>query len=118
MAKNHGDRHLVRALDGGLEWIVGPGLVRVHAFADDDGVVHENPEDEDEREQRDHVDRHAEEREARERAGEGDRDAERDPERQAHAQEHGEQQQDQREAHAPVAQQDADAPLDDLGGVA
>jgi hypothetical protein len=74
-AEDHGNRDLVGAVDGGPFAIPRATLVGVHVLAHDDGVVHQDPQHQDEGEQRDLIDGDPEERHRHQRAQERDRHA-------------------------------------------
>ena len=89
----------------------------VDRLADDDGVIDDHTERDDEREERDHVDRHVARREEEQGPRERDWDAERHPECQACLEKEAQGQQDQDEADARVADQQVEPAFVHLGSV-
>ena len=82
-AEDHGNGHGLRPFDRALDRIPEPLLMRVRALPDDDRIVDQDSEHQDEREERDHVDRDPEYREEPQRSRERDRHTYGDPDGQS-----------------------------------
>ncbi|MQM39976.1 hypothetical protein KBTX_04017 [wastewater metagenome] len=116
----HHDRHrdVPRPLHRGGEQPQAPLPVLVDVLAGDDGVVHHDAQRDDEREQRDHVDGHAEPRQEQERPEEGGGDTHGHPERQPQLQEGAQHREHQQQPEEGVAEQQLHALAVDARGVA
>ncbi len=117
-AEGDGRSQAARALDGGLQRRQALLSHGVHLLGGDDGVVHDDPEHEDEAEDGGEIDRQSEQRHEREGAKEGHEHAYGDPEDGVEPEKEADADEDEDEAAAGVLQQQADAALHDLRAVA
>ena len=95
----HGEKHrtcnLPSAENGGIECVHAFLPLLVDVLSNDDGIVHDDAKGHEKREERDHVDRSAADRQEKESAQNRNRNAEHDPKRKARLQEQTEHQQHQ-----------------------
>ena len=94
--EDHRRRDLACALDRSFEALTGQALAGIDVLADDDRIVHDDTQDEDEGEQRHHVDRHVEQGHDPEGAHERDEQSHCDPERQPESKEQRKADEDER----------------------
>ena len=93
------------------------GDVALHVFSDDDGVVHHDPQGQDEPEQADHVHRHPESGHHQERAEERYRESGGGPDRQPARKREEQDQEDERQSLEAVSDERVHAALEELPGI-
>ena len=111
---HHRRQHAPRTALGGDQRILAHVVVGLGVLADHDGVIDDDAQGHDQREQADHVDALAAQVHHRQRRHEGNRNAHGHPEGHPRRQEQVENQQHQQQAPGAVFQQQQDALLDQL----
>ena len=114
--EDHGDEHVLGALDRRFDLVESLALPGVDTLSHDDGVIDKDAQYDDESDDGQSRDREVEEGKHEQRAREGDRHACRDPHGEAEAQEEREHDEDEQHARSPVAHQHVE-PNDQLEGV-
>ncbi len=115
--EDDGDADLAGAVDGRREVRFSELALLVDVLADDDGVVHDDPQRQDEGEEGDHVDGDPKDRHQKERPEEGDGDAEHDPQGEADLEKEPQDDEDEDEADGGVLQKQVPAALEELARV-
>ena len=114
--RKHRTEHLFRSIFSGNGGAFAKMPVAViSVFANNNGVVHHDPQGDNQREQRYHVDGQSRRIHQRNRTAHGHRNTRRNPERGARIQEHEQQRDHHREAEKRVLIQDIQAPRDQFG---
>ena len=112
--KDDGGADAARAADGGREPPVSPRSLREDALSNDDRVVHDDAQRKNERHQREHVDRDAQEPHHEERAHERDRQTHGHPHGESNLQEERQRREDEREPDQGVLRHEAETAADFL----
>ena len=117
IGREHSQRHLRRAVDRGVQCVFSPRQLGHDIFRNDDGVVHQQPQSQEQRHHGQHVDRQAQRLHDEKRRHEGNGESHRHPERQAEIEEQPQHGEHQDQSLQGVAAEHGEPVLDDFGPV-